>query len=862
MGGVTWFIPWTVSDQKAPLVFPEVVRLASSGLWLCTVALGCSLVLWRWGKRGGWCWPLRFPLLLILGCVSGWGWTGQALSERLGAVVPAALEGRDLRVTGVIVGLPEVLGAGRHTVRGVRFQFQPDTVDVLGRARQTDSLAHIWPDLPRLSLNWYHRRQPEISRGDGNSLSDHDELDWQDLRPGDRWELVVRLKVPRGTANPGAVDIESWMLQRGLGGSGYVRSHPAPKKIEDATLSGVSRYRWGWVDRVRQQIRDRFLFQLQDQPQAGLLVGLAIGDQRSIDSADWRVFSRTGTTHLVSISGLHVTLLAAAFGAGVSWLWRRAPWLALRCPAQVAGLGLGWIVACAYTLLAGAGLPAIRTLVMLSIVVLALVCGRRVPVSRVLALALLAVLLLDPLAALSPGFWLSFATVALLLTILPATANRSVEERMQQAAPALDQGDSLVRRAGQRGMLWLSGWGRVQWVASWVTLPLLVLWFGQFSLVSPLANLVAIPVVTLVLVPLVLLAILFPHPAVLSLAHSIADPLMKFLEFCAGMPWAVRDFPGVPWWVGLALLLGSVLMAFPYSLPLRGCVRGCAMALILPAILYLPPGPGRGEVWVDIMDAGQGVSVLLRTRGHAMLYDAGPPVAGERIVIPYLRHEGVTQLDQFMLSHADQDHAGGALAILERFPETPVMGSLPDNHPLQIYAPLSCQSGQRWHWDGVDFEVLFPYAPDGKKDVVKRSVSGSNAQSCVLLVRSDFGRILLPGDIGQAEEKTLLPILHQSRIENNDIRNLLLLPHQGSARSSSPEFLDAFAPQWAVAAVGYRNAYGFPRQATVERLNERNIRLLRSDRDGRIQVRFHAGEPWVRTYRAERFRLWQALLSP
>lgn len=730
----------------------------------------------------------QWILLLLASLLLGFVWAGVRASWRLADHLPEAWEGRDIELTGVVAALPQVFPHGE------RFIFDVETVHT-AEAR-----------VPRrIALSWYGGRRP-----DGNSTA------W--LVPGERWRLGVRLKRPHGHANPHAFDYEAWLLERGIRATGTVRKKAMAQRLE----SFVPRPAYA-VQRLRAQLRSRFITALPDAsgqyPYVGVLTALAIGDQRAIPDEQWQTFNRVGITHLVSISGLHVTMVAALLATLVNILWRRSLRLLQWLPAQKAAVAGGWCAALAYALIAGFEVPTQRTLYMLSALAVALCSDRHFGPARILALALLSVLLFDPFAVLATGFWLSFGAVALLL--LAASA------RLAGTA------------GGWRAVL--AAWGAAQWAVTIGSLPLLLFFFQQFSLVSPLANAVAIPLVSFVVTPLALLFAALPWPPLLLCDHWIFAQLMKLLVWLAQWPAWQQAVPP-PWAVTLALL-GVVWLLLPRGFP----ARAAAPVLFLPALLCQPARPPHGAAWVDVLDVGQGSAVVVRTAAHTLLYDAGPAYsaqvdAGRRVIVPYLRAVGVDRLDTLLISHRDKDHAGGLAAVRDAVEVGQFVSSMPEADG-QL-----CAAGQRWQWDGVAFEVLHPvagdYAVPGKK---------SNNLSCVLRVASERGSMLLSGDIVARDEQALLGRVGTVRSE------VLLVPHHGSNTSSSVPFINAVAADDVVVSAGYRNHFRHPRAEVVERYAGR--RLWRTDRDGRVRVELQAAGQTpaataVYAWRRERRRYW------
>lgn len=744
-------------------------------------------------RRGAWA---SRGLLLCACALLGFAWAAWRAECRLADELPAAWEMRDIRVVGVVAALPQ------RFERGERFAFDVESVETPG-ARVPE----------RIFLSWYH----------GWDAADEDAADAagraaQALHPGERWRFTVRLKRPHGNANPHGFDYEAWLLERGIRATGTVRSRAGATRLDDFV------WRPGYaVERLRDALRERFLAELPEAPYAGVLIALAIGDQRAIPAAQWQMFSRTGVTHLVSISGLHVTMVAALCAALVNALWRRSERLMLRLPAQQAAVAAGWLAALAYALLAGFEVPAQRTVYMLSVVALALYAGRNLGAVRTLLLALLAVLVPDPWAVLATGFWLSFGAVAVLFFV--GTAR-------------------LGEQGGEAGGLrrWRAGlrqWGAAQWAVTVGGLPLLLLFFQQFSLVSPLANAVAIPVVSFVVTPLALVYALLPWPPLLHFDHWLLARLMDLLGWLSG--WPVWQQPAPPWWAVPLALAGVGWLLLPRGFP----ARWLGLCLMVPALAAVPARPPAGAAWIDVLDVGQGLAVLVRTAEHTLLYDTGPRYgaetdAGQRVVAPFLRAAGVARLDALVVSHRDTDHAGGLEAVRAHGPIARFLTSIPG------IGAEPCAAGQSWEWDGVRFAILHPAERD-YADKAKRP----NGMSCVLRVWNGAGAVLLAGDIEAADERALI-----ARAGGQLRSDVLVVPHHGGRGSSSPEFVAAVAPREAVFSAGYRNAFGHPRADVLARYA--GSRHWRTDRDGAVRAVLAADAPAdVSAWRDERKRYWQ-----
>lgn len=746
--------------------------------WALWALAGGVLVLPRLRWSG---WPVRG--LALLGCLAlGVAWGGWRAESRLADQLGADWEGRDVEVIGVVAGLPQDFS------NGIRFEF-----DVNSRL----TVGSVIPE--RIMLSWYQSRRDEA------------QLERRTVRPGERWRFTVRLKRPHGNANPGGFDYEAWLLERNIRASGYIRPNP-PQRLDDMVWQPAYAF-----ERMRHAIRDSFarLLPEADYPWGGVLVALVIGDQKAIQGDLWTTFNRTGTTHLMSISGLHVTMVAALFGWLVNVGWRRAPALALRLPAQKAGLLAACLAAFAYALLAGFAVPAQRTLYMLLVAAAAMLSGRLVAPSRILCLALLVVLLFDPWAVLAAGFWLSFGAVGALLYIGSATVGEAT-------------GWPAKFRA----------WGVVQWAATLASLPVLLLVFQQFSLVSPLANALAIPVISFVVTPLVLLGALVPWWPILALAHGVMGWLMVFLTWCAG--WPVWLAPAPPLWAVLAAGVGVAICLLPRGLP----GRWLGAMLFVPALFWPVDKPPEGEAWVSVLDVGQGLASVIRTGEHTLIYDPGPLYsaesdAGQRVVVPYLRGLGIGHVDKLMVTHRDADHAGGTASVRAALNVDEVVSSVVgiDGQP--------CSAGQRWVWDGVVFEVLHPlaeaYAAAGK----------SNHLSCVLRVEAGGHRLLLTSDIEAPDEAALV-----RRYPDGLAADVLLVPHHGSKTSSTPAFLQAVGARQAVIPVGYRNRFGHPKADVLARYQAMGAKIWRTDRDGAVRIRLGAGDVGLSGWRHEHRRYW------
>ncbi|WP_292954547.1 DNA internalization-related competence protein ComEC/Rec2 [Nitrosomonas sp.] len=732
---------------------------------------------------------------LLLG--GGYFWAAGMAHWRLADALPEAWEGRDIQITGVISGLPQYTGSS------VRFEFEVEQV--------LTPQAHV---PKRVSMSWY----PERSQNDKSRA-------WPSIHAGERWQLTVRLKRPHGQANPHGFDYEAWALERNIRAVGYVRT-ATNNLLLDAKASSPAY----WIAAQRQQIQQRFGSILDGHRYAGVLMTLATGDQRAIPTDQWQIFTRTGTNHLMAISGLHITLVASIVYFLVFGIWRQSANLLLRLPARRAAAAAGLLAAFVYALLSGFAIPAQRAFFMLTVVAVAIWHGRVTTPSMVLAWALLLVVIIDPWAVLSAGFWLSFGAISVIMLV-------------------------TVGRIGT--MHWLVGWIRVQWAITLGLIPLLLALFQQVSMVSPVANAVAIPLVSLFVVPLTLLSMIPSCEFLLPLAHGILSIVMTVLQGLNELPQPVWQQHTPPLWAIAVAVIGIIWLLLPGSLGLNFFsgfpARWLGIVALLPLFLVFPPKPPEGALWLTVLDVGQGLAVVAQTQHHALLFDTGPAYAesdsGERIVIPFLRARGIGKLDKIIVSHADSDHSGGALAVLNTLNVQMLLSSLDVNHPISQAADRSvlCVQGQSWHWDGIGFEILYPNA-----DIYQDASRQTNASSCVLKITTATGSILIPADIGRAAERKLMDVQHEKLLST-----VLIAPHHGSLTSSSKAFVKQVNPAVTVFTVGYRNRFGHPRDDIVERYREQGSMLLRSDWHGAILMRFEPEGFVVGSWRQLRPRYWQ-----
>lgn len=761
----------------APLVYWVILLLAPVAYALAAIR---NVAAWL---RGG--------LVLLALALLAFGATGLRAGAYLTHALDPALEGRDVWVDGVVASLPQ------RNDSGVRFRLAVETA-----THQSQSVRIP----PLIEVAWYGgalAAGPGVlgdvdTRASGDVVVPVTALNRlpAEVKAGERWQMLLRLKAPHGSRNPHGFDYELWLWEQGVQATGYVRAgakDTPPKRVEQT---------WAYsLALTRQTVREWIYQRLPDRQTSGVIAALVVGDQSAIERSDWDVFRATGVAHLVSISGLHITMFAWAASGVIGVFWRRSCRLCHLLPTPHAALLGGVVLATGYSLFSGWGIPAQRTCWMLAAVACLRVVGARWPWTVVWTLACAVVVAADPWAMLQAGFWLSFVAVGILF--------------------ATDLGVLDARSAGASRLKHyvLSGL-REQWVITVALTPITLLLFGQVSLVGLLANVLAVPWITLLVTPLAMAGVVFAPSW--DLAAAALSALLVYLEWLAVWPWASVQLAVPPWWLALAALLGggALVLPWPWSMRLLG------IPLVLPIALWRPASAPLGEFELLAADIGQGNAVLVRTQNHALLYDAGPRYsldsdAGHRVLVPLLQALDV-RLDMLMLSHRDMDHVGGAPAILAKQRQAVVLSSLePGSVRLGGAITQPCLAGAHWDWDGVRFDILHPHAQD------YAVAQKSNAMSCVLRISNGARSALLAGDIEQAQEARLV-----SDLGGGVKSDVLLVPHHGSKTSSSAAFLDAVQAQVAVVQSGYRNRFRHPTEPVLQRLHARGMEVVNSPQCG------------------------------
>lgn len=742
-------------------LLPEV----PSGFWLLTLLPAFALF-------------LKLPILRpVLALICGFLWCLLIVTQQISNGLSSVQEGRDLEVHGVISSFP--IKTGTLT----RFDFD------IQQAESTDPL----PD--KIRLTWYSSQS--------------------ELEPGQFWRLRVRLKRPWGMRNPGGFDYERWLFSEGIRATGYVRDWSGNQRLESDSDST-------WLLRQRYRISRQTANAVDDERVAALLNALTTGDRSGFTPTDWGLFTSTGTSHLIAISGLHIGMVAAWFLFLGSWAWRNSERLALRLPAIRAGAWLGLMAAFVYAALAGFAIPTQRALVMLGFGIGAVLLGRPLMLAHSLALALFAVVLIDPFAPLSGGFWLSFGAVAVIAFGLAGRLARP----------------SLFRQ-----------WGRVQWIVALGLLPFLITIFGRVSLIAPLANIILVPWFSLILVPMALINLplqLLPVVGVywLKMTEALAAFTLSLLDWMAQLPYEQVYLPEPSLWVSLLSAAGIFYLLLPKGVP----GRPLGLILVAPLMFNRPSDLDQGSLRFTLLYVGQGLSCVIETAEHVLVYDTGPQYpsgfnAVESALLPYLRGRGIARLDRLVLSNLDQDHAGGLQALQNGL----AIGRIVSGEADKIPDAQDCVAGMSWRWDGVSFKFLYPYAG--------MSSNGSNNASCVLRIETATHSLLLTGDI----EKEAEALLSADREADLDV-NILVAPHHGSKTSSTPGFVIRAMPDYVLFSTGYRNRFGFPKEQIVERWRSVGADVFDTAESGAIQFTLKADDSLMgpEQFRLDHQRYWHS----
>ena len=732
----------------------------------------------------------------------GFFWALIHAYNNLYPALDSSIEGVDIEVSGQVVSIPSEKG------RSTRFEFS-----IHEAALSANNQAVQVPE--KVRLNWY-----------GEIPS---------IRLGETWHLRIRLKRPWGYANPGGFDFEKWLFEQGIRATGYVRSKGKNERIRETSWLRPDYYLRASLNQKLQQTKSK---------SAAVIKALVLGERGQMDSKRWQVLTQTGTNHLLAISGLHVGIVSGFVFFIALFLWKRSEKLCLKVAAQRIAALAGISAAVFYAMLAGFSIPTQRAMVMAAVVFLSIYSMQSLRPCNILSVALLCVLILDPFSVLSPGFWLSFLAVAIILFSLKGKPSKQ------------DNQTKKAELAKQDKSPWWLGLVKIQLVLSLGLLPLTLLFFQQASIVSPIANFFAVPWVSFLVVPITLLGSLLMLVSetlggwVLHISHLLLEVFWFVLNYLHALPFsswhhAISTWALVPALIGILLLLSA--KGFPS--------RGLSLILLSPLVFAKPAGLDEGELTLTTLDVGQGLAVVVETGDKTLVFDTGPKFsssfnAGESVVIPYLRQRGIDEIDVLVVSHGDKDHAGGLQGILSNMPVGKLISSKVKDYQ---HEPRSvCRAGVEWQWNSVQFQFLHPPADLTEKRIEKLS---ENNSSCVLLLTHPSGSVLLTGDIEKSVEKRLIT----KQLDKLDV-DVLIAPHHGSNSSSTHAFIQATSPDYVVFATGYRNPYGFPDEKVVSRYKEFGSHLVNTASQGMISFEFSDknGLQLQPGYREVRQRFWHS----
>ena len=735
-------------------------------------------------------------LILISAFLLGLSLASYHASRLLDNRLATSVEGKELIITGKIIGIP--------TVRddGVRFLLDVSRAEVAEDSKAAEGSLSAEGSL--------------FAEGSNKSINLKGivRLGWyqqvEELRSGEIWHLKVKLKQPSGFMNPGGFDYEKWLFTQRIIATGYVRKPKEGEQTANVKMLETITPEVLWsVDHLRQKIHQTIQQRVENKSSAAVLSALLVAVRDKLDDKQWQLLQATGTSHLVAISGLHIAVVAGFAFFPMMLLWRLFPRLNERIPLRVAGAVVGTLFAICYAMLAGFTLPTQRALLMVMIGLWGLVSRRNYDSFSILALAVILVLFWDPLAAMSVSFWLSFLAVFLILTFI----KRQIEKPRWMVV-------------------------KLQLFISFAMLPLTLLFFGNASLTSPIANVFAIPWVSLLIVPISLLALVlmpvssFLSTQLLALASVAIEILFKGLELLSGSALSSLSFAEIPSILLIVAFLGVLMLILPKGFP----GRWMGMLLMMPAVIYQAPKLQQGEFTYTLLDVGQGYASVLQTKNHNLVYDTGTRISesfdlGKLVVGPYLQSQGIKKIDTLMVSHEDIDHRGGAVYLQKNFEINEYKSSYKERQRSKTTNDISpkidwksCLTDQQWQWDGVNFEVLSPQVDFQGND---------NNRSCVLKVWNKHHSLLLTGDIQKQTEKALLK-LSPTKLK----ADVLAVPHHGSKTSSTQEFIQQVSPKIGLISAGYRSRFGHPKPEVVKRYRNLNVELLDTVKFGATTLHF------------------------
>ncbi len=721
----------------------------------------------------------KHSIVLFFWYSSGFVWATIVAHQFLNTKLPSAIEGQEILVTGIISSIP------KRNSRRTNFEFTLHSVLHNNKSYNSPK---------KIILNWYGKTPKLI--------------------PDDKWQFVIKLKKPYSLQNPGGFDYEAWIFQNNIDAKGYVRKSELNKLLQsNSSLFSFTRIRFNLKQKISL---------ITNSPYRAIILALLIGDKSEITPEQWQIFRKTGTSHLIAISGLHIGLIAGLVFFISRWLWGYYSWGVEVLPSPKFAALLAIISALLYSAMAGFSLPTQRALIMLCVIMISILIDVRAQSWNTLAIALLLVLLLSPFAVMNPGFWLSFSAVGIILYFTKITQNRI---------------NKLYST--------LYNWSLIQLVIGIGLVPLVLLFFNETSIISPVANLIIVPLFSFVIVPMVFIAgcLLFILPFISNVLLTIVAYILNlswiFLEFLAGLSFATIQINGLTASAFIFLCLAITVLLLPRQFP----VKWLSIIFFLPLLFTKYEKPEAGTVKITLLDVGQGLSVVVQTHDHVLVYDTGPGYsknfnAGKNVVIPFLKSNGIGTVDMVVISHGDNDHIGGLRAIIGSLNVKQIYTSVPakvnsrtklKNATLQAQY---CDSEKQWTWDGVDFQFIHPQP---ESTLIK------NNASCVLMISSggvgQNNSILLTGDI---EAKAETDIIENSTLDIH--ANIIIAPHHGSKTSSTQAFINKVKPDYVLYAVGYRNRYRFPNEIVSDRYQQLGVTELATSEYGAITFNISASE--------------------
>lgn len=696
---------------------------------------------------------------LILGFSCGFAWLLVNLTTYTNHQLPKSLENQPIKIQGRVVSIPEY----------------------------QDHLLSFSVKAPyKLKLDWYLYPSPIKAESKKNATAIPQKNSLPEINPGEKWQFTVKLKRPHSLMNPGSFDYLSWALEEDIQASGYIIS---AKKIAASSWHNLD-------DQLRNYLKNKINFILGGHDLANFIAALTIGVRENITAEQWQILQNTGTNHLIAIAGLHIGFISGLVFFLTSFLWRRLPRLPLLIATPRISASFSLLAAWMYATLAGFSIPTIRAVIMISIFMGYIIIRKIVLPWSAWCLALFVTLAFNPLSVLSAGFWLSFSAVALIIFVASG-------------------------KVGSSNRWWRLG--KIQIALAMGLLPITLLFFHNGSLIAPVANTIAIPIIGFLTVPLSVFGVL---TSIFSV--TLAKPILLAALLSMQLTWKILTYlahqPGfsypisIQFWQAISMLFSVILLLLPKGLP----CKSLAIIFMLPLILLKSPDPKYAQVYLTVLDVGQGLSAVIKTQKHLLIYDTGARYSesydmGQAVVVPYLQYYHIKSIDKIIISHGDNDHIGGLHSLLLSYPTTDILTSVLKRIPNS----LECLAGQRWQWDGVNFEILYPD---------NQHLGLDNNSSCVLRITTGNHQVLLTGDIEKLTENYLLE-------KNKDklTATILVAPHHGSKTSSTKNFVNAVNPNFVIFSTGYLNRFHFPNQQTISRYQQLGVKLTNTAYTGAVQ---------------------------